>query len=350
MIKVLIVDDSPVIRDFLTYILCADPEIYVVATASNGKEAVQKVAKYKPDVVLMDIHMPHMNGFDATSRIMETNAVPIIIMSGSFKVNDTYKTFKAIESGALVVVKKPLGDQSPEFESDVKELVKYVKLMSEIKVVKRWSHAKMEAPSRFVDQASAVHEADRISLVAIGASTGGPAIIAQILSGLPKAFKVPIVIVQHMSTGFIEGFVNWLTSTTGFPVKLASHGELLMPGQAYLAPDGHHIMIGPNKRIILSREEPYNGLRPTVAKLFKSVAEVYGSKAIGVLLTGMGNDGAYELKLMRQEGAITIAQDKESSIVFGMPREAIMMDAAEFVMNPNGIAELLIRMTRKNKG
>ena len=177
--------------------------------------------------------------------------------------------------------------------------------------------------------------------MAIGASTGGPQALKQILSRLPKSFKLPVLIVQHIAPGFTEGFANWMNTASALPVQIAVDGEQLRPGHVCVAPDFHHMKIGRNGKISLSTEEADNGIRPSVASLFRSVAEVYGSDAVGVLLTGMGRDGATELKLMRNKGAVTIAQDKESSMVFGMPGEAMKIGAAKYSLAPDKIAEML---------
>jgi two-component system chemotaxis response regulator CheB len=185
-----------------------------------------------------------------------------------------------------------------------------------------------------------------IRIVAIGASTGGPPALQALLSPLPSDFPVPIVIVQHMTAGFIEGFAKWLEQSSGHPVHVASDGERLQAGHIYIASDGSHMGVLSGGRIMLWKGEAEHGLRPSVSYLFRSVAEVYGGNAIGVLLTGMGKDGAEGLKLMREKGAITVAQDEQSSVVYGMPREAAALDAAVYVLSPDRIAGLLTRLAK----
>jgi two-component system chemotaxis response regulator CheB len=186
-----------------------------------------------------------------------------------------------------------------------------------------------------------------IRVVAIGASTGGPIVLQTILSRLPKNFLVPVLIVQHMASGFIHGFAEWLSQSSRLPVHVAANREYLLPGHAYVAPDGFQMGVEMGGRIALSKDEPENGLRPSVSYLFRSVAKVFGPNAVGVLLTGMGKDGAEELKLMRQKGAVTIAQDEESSVVHGMPGEAIELDATTYVLSPDKISEALISLVNK---
>jgi two-component system chemotaxis response regulator CheB len=180
-----------------------------------------------------------------------------------------------------------------------------------------------------------------VKVVAIGASTGGPPAIEAILLKLPKDFCAPLLIVQHIAPGFVQGFADWLANSCRFPVGIATQNEFPLPGHAYVAPDGVHMGMEINGRIVLSKSEPENGLRPSVSYLFRSVAEVFGKNIVGVLLTGMGKDGAYELKMMKEKGAITIAQDKESCVVYGMPGEAVNLNAATYVLSPPKIAELL---------
>ena len=178
-------------------------------------------------------------------------------------------------------------------------------------------------------------------LVALGASTGGPLVLRTILSGLPKNFPVPIVIVQHIADGFTEGLATWLTQSSGIPVHVARNDQDLLPGNAYVAPVGHQMKVNTNGRIVLSNGGPVNGHNPSVSCLFRSVAEVFGRDAIGVLLTGMGKDGAEELKLLKDRGAITFAQDQETAVVNGMPGEAVQLDAATHVLSPDEIVTAL---------
>ena len=345
VIKVLVVEDSPVAREFLAYILTSDPAIRVVGTANNGVEALETVRQKKPDVITMDIHMPMMDGFEATRKIMETFPTPIVIVSGSSGGKEVVSTFRAIEAGALAVVRRPPGINHEEFEAASKELIQTVKLMSEVKVVKRIPHT---VHARIVAQPTisiSLLRTAGIQAVAIGASTGGPPVLQKILSELPQGFPVPVLIVQHIAQGFTEGFAEWISNASGFPVRVASHGERLAPRHGYVAPDGFHLGLENGLRIALSSLAPENGMRPSVSYLFRSIAQVLGPAAVGVMLTGMGRDGAEELKTLKEMGAITIAQDEESSVVHGMPGEAIKLGAATYVLPPESIAAALVSLT-----
>lgn len=348
IIKVLVVEDSPVARKLLMYILSSDPEVHVIGTANNGVEALEFLACKKPDAIIMGINMPKMNGFEATRRIMETHPVPVVIVSATWDAKEVETTFRAVEAGAVAVLDKPRGINHPDYESMSKEFVQTVKLMSEVKVVRRWARLRRTEVSPAVPQKVELKRTPpSIKLVAIGASTGGPQVLQTILSNLPKDFSVPVLIVQHIATGFLTGLTDWLGKTTSLPIHIATHGERILPGQVYLAPDGFHMGVERGGRIALSKDKPENSLRPAVSYLFRSVASVFGKSAIGVLLTGMGTDGAEELKLMKEKSAVTIAQDKESSVVHGMPGEAIKLDAVTYVLSPDKIVTTLGRLVNK---
>lgn len=345
-IKVLVVDDSRVVAEYLTHLFNSDRGIRVVGVARNGEEAVEAARQMAPDVITMDIHMPGMNGYDATRKIMETHPTPIVIVSGSLKTDEIAGNFRAIEAGALAVAQRPPGIGHPQQESAARELLNTVKLMSEVKVVRRWPRYRQAAePAAAPGEIAGPKGVIRVA--AIGASTGGPVVLQTILSGLPANFGAPVLIVQHMARGFVHGFVEWLGNTSGFPVRVAAEGEHLNPGCAYVAPDDFHMGVSGNV-IRLSSNPPENGMRPSVSHLFRSVEEAFGANAACVLLTGMGKDGAEELKSLRTAGAITIAQDKESSVVFGMPQQAIQLDAAMYILPPPGIARTLAAIVTKS--
>ena len=343
-IRTLIVEDSAVVRELLNHILGSDPAIDVVGTANNGMEALRAVQALKPDVVTMDINMPVMDGYEATRRIMETVPLPIVIVSVSVDRREVATTFRALEAGALAAVQKPMGIGHRDHEQTAKALVETVKLMSEVKVVKRWPICCPKMPAVPVAGNWSPGTAGNIEIVAMGASAGGPAILGTILSMLPADLPVPILVVQHISAGFIHGLAESLSVSCKLPVHVAVQGEELKPGHAYLAPDGTHMGVVEGGRVELSRDAPIEGMRPSISYLFRSVARAYANRAAGVILTGMGKDGAAGLKSMRDSGAVTIAQDEESCLVFSMPGEAIKLGAATHVLSPCGIAAALCNL------
>jgi two-component system, chemotaxis family, protein-glutamate methylesterase/glutaminase len=332
----------------LEWIFGNDPAFELAGIASDGIEAVDAAARLSPDVITMDIQMPRMDGLEATRRIMETKPTPIVILSGNLDAEEVASSFRAMEAGALVAIAKPRGVAHPEYEADVVNLVRIVKLMAEIKVVKRWPRVAKGEPQPLWQAAAEPAQTNHL-VVAIGSSTGGPMAINTILSGLPPGFPLPVLIVQHMAPGFIQGFADWLNITSRLPVHVALQGERILPGHVYIAPDGFQMLAKHGGRISLIRSAPENGQCPSASALFRSVATVYGGKAVGIILTGMGIDGARELKLMKDRGAVTIAQDRESSVIFGMPGEAVNLDAAGYVLTPDGIVGYLVASTRERK-
>ena len=349
-IKVLVVDDSKTAQMLLVHILESDQHIRVIGTVSDGQAALDFVREHTPDVILMDYHMPVMDGFEATRRIMETQPVPIVVCSATTDPKDVATTFRMLEAGAVACVEKPVGRVHPNFEQMAAHIRQTVKLMSEVKVVRRWARARAaSAPAAVARPAKVDGLLPEVKVIGIGASTGGPQVLQEILASLPKTFPVPILIVQHIAQGFLPGLAEWLNQTTGLQIHIAGHGVAAMPGHVYLAPDDFHMGIMPSGRILLSKEEPHNHLRPAVSYLFRSLASMCGPAAVGVLLTGMGKDGARELKQLKDTGAVTIVQDRDSSIVHGMPGEAIRLEAATHVWPADKIAAGLLEVVAKRK-
>jgi two-component system, chemotaxis family, protein-glutamate methylesterase/glutaminase len=343
VIEVLVIDDSKVARMLLKHVLEADPQFHVMGMIGNGQTAVEFVAQRRPDVILMDIHMPGMDGFETTRKIMETYPTPIVICTGAMNPEDAATAIRVFEAGGVACVEKPAGPRHSNFERMAARIRQTVRLMSDVKVVRRWKTSRDVSPhgagrESFLEKDAA--DAG-IRCVGIGASTGGPMVLQTILGGLPAAFPAPILIVQHIAHGFLASLADWLDRSTAFPVHIAAHGVFPLPGHAYLAPDGRHLVLGADGRICLSDSEPENGVRPAVSQLFRSLAHVCGPNAVGVMLTGMGRDGAAEMKELRDAGGFTIAQNHESSVVHGMPGQAIAAGAASLVLPAEKIAEKL---------
>ncbi len=278
---------------------------------------------------------------------METEPTPIVIVTASTSHENVEMTFRTLQAGAVAIVRKPEGLGHPGHHEEARKLLQTVRLMSEVKVVKRWARTMRERAPAAMPEVRATQD---IEVVAIGASTGGPVVLHTILEKLPEDFGIPILIVQHIAAGFVGGMADWLSRDCSLKISIPAHRERMAPGNVYLAPDGYQMGVERGGRIVLTSDSEDSELRPSVAHLFRSVAGVYGGRAAGVLLTGMGRDGAKELALMRERGAITFAQDKETSAIFGMPGEAVRLGAANFVLPPAGIAEGLINLARKAKG
>lgn len=363
MINVLIVEDSLSAAQLLRFILSSDPEIRVVGVAPAGEDAIRDLVRLPVDVVTMDINLPGMNGFETTRRIMETKPVPIAIVSslvGSSK--DALNPFRVMEEGALALLGKPPGPGHPDHEKRAMELIRTVRMISEVKVFRRkaaiippacGSRRPPATGARVVPAGAAprpysgrVTRNGRYRVVALGASTGGPSVIESILSMLGPGYPLPILVVQHITSGFTEGFADWIRKSSGFPMRVARHGESPEPGTAYVAPNDVQMGLSAGGSIALDPHRgPIHGMRPSVSYLFESVASTMGKRAIGVILSGMGSDGSKELGLIRECGGITIAQDLESCIVPGMPGEAGRLGSADLILRPESIAGKLLSLS-----
>ncbi|TFW35347.1 chemotaxis protein CheB [Massilia horti] len=335
MIRVLVVDHSPSVRELLAQILDADPRLQVVGRAPGGEQALAMCARLRPHVVTIDLQMSGMDCLEAIRRIMREYPTPIVVLGGSDSPDEVDAGFRAIEAGALVLVRRPPEPAHPDHATAAQALVRTVKSMAEVRVVRRW-------PAR-----RGAHGASRPAspkphrLVLLGASTGGPAVLRDILAELGQDFALSVVIVQHLPPGFSAGLAGWLAHASGFPVALAGHDQPLSPGCAWLAPDGYQLGVSRTLCAELSLAPPEHGMRPAVAHLFRSVPPELREQTVAALLTGMGKDGAQELKQLRDDGAITIVQDRASAAVYGMPGEAVRLDAARLVLEPTQIGRVL---------
>jgi len=345
-VRVLIVDDSSVQRQILARLLTRNSDIEVMGMASNGFEAVRAVARLKPDVVTLDDRMPIMSGLDAARQIMRETPTPIVMISAASGPDAHRLAQDALAIGVLSVQdKRALSSSEPRA---VAELVRLVKSMAEVRVVRRRRELTPQDQPTFVPGASRAEVATP-EIVAVGASTGGPQTLRQILCGLPANFPLPIVVVQHTTAGSANTLVEWLGSTARMPVCIAQDGQPVQAPGVYIAPSGQHLVVR-GRRLALEDGPPVSLHRPSATTLFRSVAETFGKRSIGVLLTGMGDDGALGLLELRAAGALTIAQDETSSIVFGMPAEAIRLGAAEHILPPDRIATVLVAQSKVSVG
>ncbi len=340
MISVLLVEDSQADRDMLEAILAADHGVEVVATADSGEKALALASSLQPDVVVMDWEMAVVDGLAATRRLMEEDPRPVVLVSERWSRDDGAAWALVHDAGAVAAVRKPRDPQSEDFAASSRDLLRAVHRSAGLKLVRRWRRSPRGAGARSTATPLPIR------IVAIGVSTGGPPVLEAILSRLPADFPAPILIVQHIAEGFVHGLVDWLQRVTPLRVGLATHGQAAMPGHVYIAPDRRHLGIDAGAHLVLDAGPPEQSQRPAVSHLFRSVAQSYGGNAAAVLLTGMGSDGAAELKALRDLRAITIAQDAESCTIFGMPGEAIKLGAAQYILSPGEIGDLLVRACR----
>ncbi len=346
MIRVMIVDDSPLVRKIASDILNSDPQIEVVATAAKAEFALNKLDRERPDVVTMDIEMPGIGGVAAIREIMRCRPVPTIVLSAHAK-RGAELTLQALEAGAVDFMLKPTTSLSGGLDEVARELIEKVKSAYGIDLKPTEESSKPEPDHRRVDKSerSPDNMSTRFELVAIGTSTGGPVALKSVLSALPESFPLPIVVVQHMPPLFTKAFAERLNSTCALAVKEAEDGEPLIPGQVLIAPGDHHMAVlrySTEPKVLLDQQELVSGHRPSVDVLMHSAAREYGPRAIGVIMTGMGRDGAAGIRELHKTGGYVIAQDKESSVIFGMNREVILNGDADEVVSVQCIPDHLL--------
>lgn len=343
MIHILIADDSVTETTLLKHLFEEEKDMKVIGCARDGKEAVTLASQLKPDLITMDIQMPIMNGFEATQLIMMNNPVPIVVISSTLNNQDLDTTFLALEAGAVSVIEKPVNALDPSYELARKRMMTIIRSMAEIKVVTR-RFATNNLHKRSKNQ---VISPSHYDMIGIGASVGGPQALKTILSMLPQRFPVPIVAVQHITPGFLQGFCHWLNQNCHLTVKTAENHEILKPNYVYLAPEICHLevsRIGTNLVAHYKEGSAVAGFRPSITVLFQSIAKFCGKNAIGILLTGMGRDGAQGLLELKQKKAYTLVQDEKSSVVFGMGKVAESIGAADQVIPLEEIVNTLSKL------
>jgi two-component system, chemotaxis family, protein-glutamate methylesterase/glutaminase len=348
-IRVLLVDDSPVALAVLKRILSASPQVQVVGTAANGKEALELIPRLKPAVICTDFQMPVMDGLEFTRNVMSTDPHPILVISSTILPEDASAVYPLLEAGALDVFAKPAASTGAQLEAVTNALVAKIRILSGVHVFRRRSQqAEPPAPSRLMEgggpSAPVRSPGQQVRAVVVGASTGGPIVLQTILKRLPTTYSLPILCVQHISPGFLQGLVEWLDAQCLVKVKIARSGELPVAGTVYLPAEGTHLEVDSGGRLISSHKAPVDGHRPSATVTMTSAACYYGEGAAGVLLTGMGRDGAAGLLAISRSGGVTIAQDEPSCTVFGMPRQAIELGAAQHVLSPDEITDALLRL------
>jgi two-component system chemotaxis response regulator CheB len=341
-IRVLIAEDSPTARALLVDLFSMSPEFEVAGAVENGAEAIEQAIVLSPDLIIMDVYMPIIDGLDATKEIMRQAPTPIVMVSAATSTRDISLGLSATQAGALILMEKPRGPTSPGYADDCRQLLSMAKAMAAVKVVRRWGGpgaAKLRLA--YPGSGSSIPATRQLRLVAIGTSTGGPAALHRILIDLPSDFPVPIVIVQHMAHGFIDGLAKWLSANVALRVVVAVEGELLQGGTAYVGADDAHFGIGTDGRIAFSKAAPIGGFRPSVDFLFDSCGRSYGSGMAALILTGMGQDGVEGLRTVRARGGHVIAQDEASSIVFGMNGKAVENHLVDEVLPLDAIGRRL---------
>jgi two-component system chemotaxis response regulator CheB len=344
MIRVLLVDDSATDRALLGEIFRRDADVLVVGEARDGVEAAALTQRLSPQVVVMDLHMPRMDGLTATKEIMTSSPTPIVIVTGSLRANETEAAMHALRAGALAVLRKPPGPAAADFEEAAKSFLTTIKSMAEVKVVRRWRSAAPSAVPSRQGLPRPVEAGFALRLVCVAASTGGPEALQHLFVELPGDFAAPILVVQHITPGFTAGLAAWLNSVCDLRVKIADNGEVLAAHTVYLAPDDRHLTVGRPGHILLSQAPPVGGFRPSATPLFESAARLYGPATAAVILTGMGDDGVEGLRAVHQAGGRIFAQDEKSCVVFGMPGAAVAEGLADLVLPPDAIAARLLHL------
>ncbi|MBC9250496.1 hypothetical protein A9179_09450 [Pseudomonas alcaligenes] len=337
--RVLIVDDSVVTRMLLRSVL--ENEGYQVEEAGSGEQALQVLQDFLPDIVTMDVHMPGMDGYETTERILERHALPVVVLTASANPHDSATAMRALSAGALAVLDKPTGPAAEDFDERMAELLRTLRSMVQVKIVRR------QLP--VVDSAQPAHaEPVRLGasgfapqLVAIAASAGGPPAVKAILQGLRLPQPWPLVLVQHIAPGFLPSFRDWLASLSPLPVCIAEDGQALAPGHLYLAPDGCHLGFAANRHVRLDDGPPEEHIRPAANHLFRTVAKYFGRQAVAIQLSGMGRDGAQGMLELSRAGCQTLVQEPGSALIDSMPKAVIALQAASQVLTPEDIATYL---------
>ena len=345
-IRVLLVDDSLLTLAILKRMLAHTPEIQVVGTATNGEEALDIIPTLQPDVICADLHMPVMDGLELTKAVMEKFPRPILVLSVSVQKGQTSNIFQLLESGAIDVMAKPRGTEAGVYELDARELISKIKILAGVMAIRK--HRKEPYATAFPGKSDLpLIETEPPGIIGIGASTGGPQAFQEILSHLPGNLPVPVICVQHIGEEFMQGMVDWLAPKCQLKITTAEAGIVPQPGTVYFPRSGSHLIVDSQGRLECTNAPIYDGHRPSISVTFKSLARHYGNRVAGVLLTGMGRDGVDGMRAIAQTGGTTIAQDEESSIIFGMPKEAIAANAARYVLPLPKIAPALLKLLNR---
>jgi two-component system, chemotaxis family, protein-glutamate methylesterase/glutaminase len=340
-IKVFLVEDSPVALKILENLLTDSNSIVVCGTARNGIEALEKIPRAQPDVICTDLLMGKMDGLELTQQIMAKHPKPILVISQAVEGSMANQLLKA---GAIDIFAKPKSGLQDDYQMAQAELIHKIKLLSGVKVFTKPIRPALVYPTQPLVPPPLPQKCSRsYKILALGASTGGPQALLKVLGQLPNPFPMPVVCIQHISEGFLKSLVNWMNQDCSMPVKIAEDGELLQPGRIYFAPEHHHLLFERQGCCFFSAAAPVWGHRPSIDMTFKSIAQVYGQSVIATLLTGMGRDGAEGMQAIAQAGGLTIAQDEASSVIYGMPQEAVRLGAAREILDIHAIAPFILK-------
>jgi two-component system chemotaxis response regulator CheB len=343
-IRVMIVEDSPVVRRLLRHILAREPQLDLVAEVGSAEEALRELPRVRPDVISMDIRLPGMDGLEATRRIMAEQPTPIVVIADAVKDSSLHISMNALRAGALTVVEKPVGTTSESYEALAEDICTQLRIMSEVPVIRRRSPPDRPSSAGAGRWRVPLPPARRPGVIAIAASTGGPPALARLLGALPADFPLPILVVQHMGAPFMEGFAAWLDGQVALKVALAVDGEMAAPGRVYVAPGDRHLMLMPGGALRLGAGPPEDGQRPAATVLFRSLAQAAGPHGLGILLTGMGEDGARGLVELKREGGLTMTEHESTAVVYGMPAAAVRLGGSDLSLPLEQIGPQLLRV------
>ncbi len=341
--KIFLVDDSKVALEVLRKIIESVPQFKVIGTATSGKEALMLLPGLKPDLVCLDYYLPDLQGVPLVKDMLALYPVPILIISGLVKDKNSKEIFDVLAAGALDFSPKP-ASYDPQ-DSTCKKLLEKIRVLAKVHVIKRYT----TSPTFDLAESDLSTPHQMYDIVVIGTSTGGPSSLLTIFRSLPRNFPVPIICVQHMSKGFLPQFIEWLANHCEIRFKIMQEKEKLQPGMVYFPQENKHLKVNEHKQLVTSYRSVNDKHCPSIDVTMQSVSQQFTTKAIGILLTGMGADGAKGLLAIRQAGGLTIAQSEKTCVVFGMPKEAIELEAAQLILDDYYISPYLLKIFQKDK-
>ena len=337
-IKVLLVDDSLIALELLQRLLKSSPEVEIVGTARNGREALELIPQVNPSVICTDLHMAPIDGLELTKQVMAKFPRPILVISNSVQEDDTRNIFGLLQAGAVDIFPKPTSGDYKQYEQVKQRLLAKIKMLSQVTVKAKYQHPEWQSTGASAN----INDPSSLRAIAIGASTGGPQAIHKLITSLPQDFPIPMICAQHIGDGFLTGLISWLKEDSHLNVKVAQIGETPAPKTVYFAPERAHLEFDAQGKFIYSNFTSATGTCPSIDALFRSVARIYGSSSASILLTGMGTDGVVGTEAVAAAGGMTIAQDEQSCLVFGMSKLAIDSGSVGHILRLSEIAPFLL--------